>query len=140
LKGACCVREAYGLSGFLTLERSAFAVAKDPNAPTTSTLNAAGLDGSLTDVQVSVNVFGAPICSRGLVVQHPDGTTTPLLVVGNLPTTFQCGANLTSLHTTFPRGTPAAGAWKLIVTDMREKPGSAHFTINAWMLVLTAQK
>jgi subtilisin-like proprotein convertase family protein len=129
-------------------------VSKDPNAPTSSTLTVAGLDGSLTDVQVSVNVSGATICDLGMVVQHPDGTTIPLLVVGNVPTSFQCGPNFTSLNTTFPtrtptpgapdlktlNGKPAAGGWKLIVTDMREKPGSTHFTINAWMLLLTAKK
>jgi subtilisin-like proprotein convertase family protein len=130
------------------------AVSKDSNTPTTSTLTVAGLDGSLTDVQVSVNVSGAPICDLGMVIQHPDGTKIPLLVVGDVPTTFQCGPSFTSLNTTFPTrtptpgapdlktllGKPAAGTWILIVTDERKNPGNSHYTINAWMLLLTAQK
>jgi subtilisin-like proprotein convertase family protein len=129
-------------------------VSKDKNAPTTSVLTVAGLDGSLTDVQVSVNVSGAPICDLGMVVQHPDGTKIPLLVVGDVPTTFQCGANFTSLNTTFPTrtptpgapdlktllGKPAGGTWILTVTDERKDHGNTHYTINAWMLLLTAQK
>ena len=129
-------------------------VSKNKSTPTTSVLNVSGLDGSLTDVQVSVNVSGATICDLGLSVRHPDGTTIPLLVVGNVPTTFQCGPNFTSLNTTFPTrtptpgapdlktlvGKPAGGTWTLIVTDERDKPGNTHFTINAWMLLLTAQK
>ena len=129
-------------------------VTADPKTPTTSLLNVAGLDGSLTDVQVSVNISGAPICDLSLAVKHPDGTTITLLQVGNVPTTFQCGANFTSLNTTFPtrtptpgapdltslRGKPATGNWTLIVTDGRQKPDKTQFTINAWMLQLTAQK
>jgi hypothetical protein len=131
------------------------AVPADPTKPATSTLNVTNLPGKVASTpQVSVNVSGAPICSLALSLQHPDGTVIPLLQVGLVPTTFQCSPAFTSLNTTFPTRTPtpgspdlatlngkvAQGNWVLVATDARTAPDEQRFTINAWMLGLTAQE
>lgn len=124
-----------------------------PNVPPPAlgTAVASGIDGLLTDVQVSVEIRGASICDLSLWLEHPDGTSVTLLAVDRIPPGLGCGREL---KTTFPtltptpdakdltilRGKGAIGTWKLHVADEGGHLLLDQFTVYAWMLTLTVQR
>lgn len=110
-----------------------------------SALMVGGLDGTLTDARVTVNLSTS--CGRDLALHlvHPDGTEVVLMFQG-VP-----GCSPTRLTATFPTerapyeplaklfGKTAAGAWHLRATDV-SPGGGIGGELGAWSLALTTQR
>jgi subtilisin-like proprotein convertase family protein len=110
---------------------------------TASALVVSGLDGTITDVRVTVNVTTS--CGRDLALRlaHPDGTEAVLLFQGI------SGCTPTQLSATFPTERPPyeplarffgktpSGAWSLRASDVAPG-GGAGGIVSAWSLALTA--
>ena len=110
-----------------------------------SALMVGGLEGTLTDARVTVNLSTS--CGRDLALHlvHPDGTEVVLMFQG-VP-----GCSPTRLTATFPPerapyeplaklfGKTASGAWHLRATDLAPG-GGAGGELGAWSLALTARR
>lgn len=107
-----------------------------------SALMVGGLDGTITDARVTVNLSTS--CGRDLALHlvHPDGTEVVLMFQG------APGCSPTRLVATFPTerapyeplaklfGKTTAGAWHLRATDL-SPGGGAGGELGAWSLALT---
>lgn len=107
-----------------------------------SALTVGGLDGTITDARVTVNLSTS--CGRDLALHlaHPDGTEVVLMFQG------VAGCSPTRLVATFPTerapyepltklfGKTAAGAWHLRASDL-SPGGGAGGELGAWSLALT---